>query len=41
MIRALPFLDNPKKITVAKDACVNRVCLSKTGKYLVTGCSDG
>jgi len=26
---------------VARDACVNKVCVSKYGRFLVTGCSDG
>ena len=37
----MPYLDNPSKLTVAKEAVVNRVCPSKNGKFLVTGCSDG
>ena len=41
IIRAMPYLDNPKKLTVAKEAVVNRICPSRNGKYLVTGCSDG
>jgi hypothetical protein len=37
----MPYLDKPKKLTVAKEAAVNRVCPSRNGKFLVTGCSDG
>jgi hypothetical protein len=40
-IRAMPYLDKPKKLPVAKEAAVNRVCPSRNGKFLVTGCSDG
>lgn len=39
--RALPFLDNLTKHVVAKDAAVNRVCLSKSSKFVIVGCSDG
>jgi len=26
---------------VARDACVNKIAMSKYGKFLVSGCSDG
>lgn len=26
---------------MARDAAVNRVCLSKSSKYVIIGCSDG
>ena len=41
IIRAMPYLDNSHLLAVAKDAIVNKICLSRNGKYLVTGCSDG
>lgn len=41
IMRSLPFLENMKRFTVAKDACVNRVSISRNGRYLVAGCSDG
>lgn len=37
----LPFLDNHKKYIVAKDAAVNRLCLSKNNRFVIIGCSDG
>jgi hypothetical protein len=37
----MPYLDNAHLLAVAKDAIVNKICLSRNGKYLVTGCSDG
>ena len=39
--RTLPYLDNPHKYVVAKDAAVNKICISKSGRFVVTGCSDG
>ena len=41
IIRTMPFLDNPRKQGVVKDASVNTVCVSKTGKFIISGCSDG
>jgi hypothetical protein len=41
IIRAMPYLDNPQKLAVAKKAVVNKICPSRNGKFLVTGCSDG
>lgn len=40
-IRSLPYLDNPRKYIVAKDAAVNKICFSRSGRFVVTGCSDG
>jgi hypothetical protein len=37
----MPYLDNPHRLIVAKDTVVNKICLSRNGKYLVTGCADG
>jgi len=37
----MPYLDNPQKLAVAKKAVVNKICPSRNGKFLVTGCSDG
>lgn len=41
IFRTLPYLDNPIKHVVAKDAAVNRICLSKSSKFVIVGCSDG
>lgn len=41
IFRALPFLDNSSKHIVARDALVNRICISKSGKFIIAGCSDG
>lgn len=41
MLRDLPFLDNPRKFIVAKDATVTNICVSKDLKYLICSCSDG
>lgn len=41
IFRALPYLDNPVKHVVAKDAAVNRLCLSKSSRFVIVGCSDG
>jgi hypothetical protein len=41
VFRMLPFLDNASKHVVAKEAAVNQVCLSKSSKFVIVGCSDG
>lgn len=37
----MPYLDKPIKHKVASKTVVNRVCNSRNGRFLVTGCSDG
>ena len=41
VLRDTPFLDNPRVFTVAKDAAVTGICLSKDLHFLVCCCSDG
>jgi WD40 repeat protein len=42
-VKALPFLEVPTKniFKVARDVCVNKICISKHNRFMVTGCSDG
>jgi hypothetical protein len=44
-MKTLPFLEQPANINtnlkVARDACVNKISISKYGRFLVSGCSDG
>ena len=42
-VKSLPFLETPAKnmYKVARDVCVNKICVSKHNRFLVTGCSDG
>jgi hypothetical protein len=37
----MPYLDKLHMLNVAKDTIVNKISISRSGKYLVTGCSDG
>lgn len=45
VVKNLPFLEQPANISsnlkVARDACVNKISISKYGRFLVSGCSDG
>jgi len=45
MVKNLPFLEQPANINsnlkVARDASVNKISISKYGRFLVSGCSDG
>jgi hypothetical protein len=43
IVKDLPFLKPITKniFKVARDACVNKICISKHNRFLVSGCSDG